>query len=361
MAMKLVRGRTLPIGVDLGSRSVKMAQLRCVEETYELLAAAAIEVPDVPGAANGARPGMADHLREALRAAPFKGTQCILSLPAEATFVYPVRLAKLPVAQIDPAIRAELASKLPFPAAQAIIRHVVAGDIYGDGDPRQEVIAVAASRATLESYLAAARKARLDVVGVNIEPCAIVECFSRLFRRASDQGRAILFLDIGYTTTQVVLAHGGRIVFAKNLIFGDKDMDHAVAEGMSIPPEQAHALRKDLRADTAIGSAADEVFRLLAGTVDSLAAELMSCLRYYESVFTNKPVETAIFLGGGACDKRFCQNVAQRLNLPAQIGDPLLRIERAEGAGLSIGLDRRDAQPAWAVAIGLSLGAASAA
>lgn len=361
MAMKLVRGRTLPIGVDLGSRSVKMAQLRCMEETYELLAAAAVEVPDVPGAATGPRPGMADHVREALRSAPFKGAQCILSLPAEATFVHPVRLPKLPAAQIDAAIRAELAAKLPFPAAQAVIRHVIAGDVYGEGDPRQEVIAVAASRATVESYLAAARKARLDVIGVNIEPCAIVECFSRLFRRASDQGRAILFLDVGYVTTQVVLAHGARIVFAKNLIFGDKDMDRAVAEGMSIPPEQAHALRKDLRPETATGSAADEVYRLLAGSVDVLATELMSCLRYYESVFTNKPVETAIFLGGGACDKRFCQNVAQRLNLPAQIGDPLLRIERAEGAGLSIGLDRRDAQPAWAVAIGLSLGAATAA
>lgn len=360
MAMKLVRGRTLPIGVDLGSRSVKLAQLRCVEDTYELLAAASVEVPDVPGAACGPRPGMADHLREAVRSAPFKGAQCILSLPAEATFVYPVRLAKLPAAQIDPAIRVELASKLPFPAAQAVIRHVVAGDVYGEGDPRQEVIAVAASRATLEAYLAAAGKAHLDVVGVNIEPCAIVECFSRLFRRASDQGRAILFLDVGYTTTQIVLAHGSRIVFAKNLVFGDKDMDRAVAEGMSVPPEQAHSLRKDLRTDTASG-AADEVYRLLAGSVDSLASELMNCLRYYESVFANKPVETAIFLGGGACDKRFCQSVAQRLNLPAQIGDPLLRIDRAEGAGLSIGLDRRDAQPAWAVAIGLSLGAASAA
>jgi Tfp pilus assembly PilM family ATPase len=133
-----------------------------------------------------------------------------------------------------------------------------------------------------------------------------------------------------------------------------------VAEAMGVPPEQAHAIRSDLRADPT-NSAADEVYRLLDGPVNCLAGELTHCLRYYESVFPNRSIETAIFLGGGACDKRLCQSVAQRLNLPAQIGDPLLRIERAEGAGLEIGLDRRDAQPAWAVAIGLSLGAATAA
>lgn len=360
MALKLVRGKTLPIGVDLGTRTAKLAQLRRVEETYELIAAAAADVPDVDARDGLPRAGLADRLREAVRGGGFKGAQCVLSLPAEATFVHPVRLAKMPPAQMDGAIRADLAAKLPFPAAQAIIRHVAAGDVYGDGEPKQEVIAVATSRATLEAYLGVARKAKLDVIGVNIEACAIVECFSRLFRRGSDQAKTILFLDVGWTTTQVVLSHGAKIVFARNLSRGDKDFDKAVADAMGVPPEQAHAIRTDLRNDPG-NAAADEVYRQLDVPVNSLAGELMHCLRYYESVFPNKSIETAIFLGGGAYDKRLCQLVAQRLNLPAQIGDPLLRMERAEGAGLNIGLDRRDAQPAWAVAIGLSLGAASAA
>ncbi len=63
-----------------------------------------------------------------------------------------------------------------------------------------------------------------------------------------------------------------------------------------------------------------------------------------------------IFLGGQAYDKRLCQAIAQRLNLPAQIGDPLAQIERHAGSGMAAGLDRREPQPDWAVAIGLSLG-----
>ena len=87
---------------------------------------------------------------------------------------------------------------------------------------------------------------------------------------------------------------------------------------------------------------------------------MSKCVRYHESIFRNRPVERAIFLGGQAYDKRLCQALAQRLNLPAQIGDPLLRVKRLDDAILNEGSDQREPQPDWAVAIGLSLGAAAA-
>jgi Tfp pilus assembly PilM family ATPase len=89
--------------------------------------------------------------------------------------------------------------------------------------------------------------------------------------------------------------------------------------------------------------------------------ELTQCLRYYESVFRNQGVERAIFLGGQAMDKRLCQLIAQRLNVPAQIGDPLVRIGSAAAGGSDLGIDRREPQPRWAVAVGLSLGSGQAA
>ena len=45
MSLKVVRGKNLPIGVDLGTRMLKLAQLRQVGEGVELLAADCVEVP----------------------------------------------------------------------------------------------------------------------------------------------------------------------------------------------------------------------------------------------------------------------------------------------------------------------------
>ena len=104
-----------------------------------------------------------------------------------------------------------------------------------------------------------------------------------------------------------------------------------------------------------------QIHHHLTEPVDALAAELSKCVRYYESVFRGRPVERAIFLGGQAYDKELCQALARRLNLPAQIGDPLLRIKRPTGSDPDEGMDHREPQPDWAVAVGLSVGAETAA
>jgi len=205
------------------------------------------------------------------------------------------------------------------------------------------------------------RKAKLDVVGVNVESCAIVECFGRLFRRTSDAERTILFIDMGVRSTQVVFSHGNQIVFARDLEVGGEQFDQAIAEGLRIPIEEVPALRTGLLVDGGEHADASQVHRHLVGPVDALAGELSKCLRYYESVFRGRPVERAIFLGGQAYDKELCQALARRLNLPAQIGDPLLRVKRPVGADPDKGMDHREPQPEWAVAVGLSIGAESAA
>jgi Tfp pilus assembly PilM family ATPase len=90
-----------------------------------------------------------------------------------------------------------------------------------------------------------------------------------------------------------------------------------------------------------------------------LIDELGLCRRYYEATFQNKPVEKLIFVGGEAKQRRLCQHVARELQLAAQVGDPLVRMGRISEIGIESGIDRRQPQPGWATAIGLSLGPVS--
>ncbi|MFA6133122.1 MAG: pilus assembly protein PilM [Phycisphaerae bacterium] len=357
MAIKIIRGKSLPIGLDMGNSAIKMAQLKQVESNFELLAADLIEVPRASRGDLKARMAFAaSALGRMMARNAFAGQKCVLSLPAEATFVHHLRIPKVPSDQIPSAAGPELSGKLPFAPTDAVIRYLVAGDIFSDGEPKQEVIVVAVERAVVDAYLDMATRAKLDVIGVDIEPCAVVECFARVFRRAGDAACTTLFMDIGAVSTQFVLACGQKIVFARNLAAGGEQIDQALAHEMKIPVEAAHALRADLLTGKSNNpQAEDELYRLLEGTIRGISEEMTQCLRYYESIFRNQAVERAIFVGGQAYDKRLCQAIAQRLNLPAQIGDPLVRVSRADGAGVNLGIDWRQPQPAWAVAVGLSL------
>ena len=64
-----------------------------------------------------------------------------------------------------------------------------------------------------------------------------------------------------------------------------------------------------------------------------------------------------VFVGGGARQRSLCQSILpEGLGIGAQIGDPLVRMGRTAEVAPESGIDRRLPQPAWTVAIGLSMG-----
>ncbi len=358
MAWMDFRAKILPIGIDLGSTEVKAAQLRKTGRGVELFAAGAESAPrdGTPKPLDS----LADKIRSILKAGPFRGRRCVLSLPAETIFLHHVRLPKLPPRQTVQSLRLELDGKLPDGMKDAVIRSVIAHEVAVDNNIQNEMIVIAVARDVMNAYLDMAKRAKLDVVGVNIESFAIVECFSHLLRRASDSARSILFVDMGHSSTQAAISHGNKVVFARNLQIGGEQFDQAVADGLSLSTDEAHALRCNPQRGQNDAAIDEQIYGLLQKGLDDMAGELRKCLSYYESVFKNRRIDLAIFVGGQAYDRRLCQSLAQRLNLPAKIGNPLLCVSLAQGAGRNTSLDGSGPHPGWAVAIGLSLGATAA-
>jgi Tfp pilus assembly PilM family ATPase len=170
-----------------------------------------------------------------------------------------------------------------------------------------------------------------------------------------------LFLDIGLASTQVVLAQGKQMVFARNLLLGGRTLDQCVADTMHISLPQAHWIRRKMLAEAKDAAAEDDLFRLLDAKIAEITEEILRCLMYCGSSLKTHTAENLIFVGGEAHNNRLCQSIAQRLNLPAQVGDPLAGVRRAAPARQTFAADTRGPQPAWAVAIGLGLGTMQAA
>ena len=385
MAVKLTRASNLPIGVDVGSASVTLAQLRLVEQHYQLISAASAELDGAPaGGGAGPEPAAADResalvdaIRRLLWQNVFKGRRCILSLPARDTFVQHLKIPKDSYEtpeELDRAVRWELVTRTPHfagnpaEADDAVVRHVMIGrEVYEDGQPKDEAIAFCVTQATMRRYLDAARRARLQVVGVSVESCAIVECFSRLFRRAADIERTFMFVDLGASSTQVVISQGPRLLFARNLDHGGRNLDAAVGDATGATPAEAHEMRMKARQGEADEQDRQHLRQCMEAPLADLAAMMDQCLDYYESVTGDRHVERVVFVGGGAYDRWLCNELALRLNLPGQIGNPLLGVRSAGGSaageadGHDGGAGAAVSRPDWTVAVGLGVGASLAA
>lgn len=396
-----------PIGIDFGSDCLRLAQVQRTGAETKLIAAAHADVPPHVRHDPVARLNFfTETVKELIPQGKFRSRQAVLGLPASSMFIQHLRMAKIDDDAMKKALPWELRGKLPIDPTHALLRHVIAGDVYEGQEPKSEVIVIAAAREMVNSFLASAAKAKLDIVGMNIEPKALVDCFSQLYRRKTDEGVINCYVDIGCVSTRTVVARGTDIFFARTIPVGGDHFSRAVSNALKIKLEEAKLLRAKIAqtqqavveekketpaplAETSIEnsfallpSGVSEERRapdLSATTVstpdegselarqikqveqacrDPLARvveELELCRRYYETTFPQQPIQRLIFVGGEARQKALCQHIAKAMGLAAQVGDPMSRLVRGSDVELE-----KIPQPNWAVAIGLSMGPAGA-
>jgi type IV pilus assembly protein PilM len=239
--------KSCPIGVDCGSDCLRMAQVQRSGTELKLIAAASADVPThVRHDPNARLNFFVESARELLASGKFRGRQAVLGLPAASMFIQHLRMAKLDPDAMKKALPWELRGKLPIDPSHALLRHVIAGDVYEGQEPKSEVIVIAAAKEMVNQLLAAAAKAKLDVTGMNVEPKALVDCFSQIYRRKSDENATSCYVDIGCVATRAVIARGAQILFARVIPVGGDHFSRATAQAMKIKLEAAKLLRVKL-------------------------------------------------------------------------------------------------------------------
>jgi Tfp pilus assembly PilM family ATPase len=403
MPLGFSRSRPPSIGVDFGADRVKLAQL-LPGEPPQLITAAAADLPVETRDAPAERIAfLADTLPRLLKAQPFKGRRAILSMPALHTVVQQLTIDVTPDLALDDQIAGELHDRLGIDPQRTLIRH---HEVACPHKSQREFVCLAAPRDVVMRYIDLARRCRLDVVGMYAEPHAILAAFGFMHRRATDDQRAVAYIDIGAATTKVIISHGTEMVFAKAVPLGGDHFarelarqnetsfadarqtriaqrQHATAdtpapapatatdEPTLAPPRRSRlsALDPDpdlddtppLRAqepgspDMIRPRPADDRPSTGSETLDCLTDEVTLCVRHHTNSFPEVPLERLVFLGGEASHTPTCQAIAKAVRTAAQLGDPLARVTTRPGKKPTPGLDLRQPQPAWAVPVGLSL------
>jgi len=358
MAFSWFNSRVNPIAIDLGTDSIKMLQLEPRESQLRLACAGLAEVPQEMRHDPVKRDAFAvEAIKKLISDLGFKGRQVMTCLPASMMAVQHLRVRKMGADDLEKALPFEAQGKLPFDPHKAMIKHMIAGEVYEEQEVKTEVILMAAARDGVDRHLAILSKAKLEVVGIHVEPVALIESFSHLFRRKEDADLSTMFIDIGAGNTHVVIAHGKQMVFAKHVVAGGDYINKKAAEAMGSSVAQAKELRIRSSVDRGNVESGKKMAAALDDTITAMVSDLMMCIRYYESIFPERHVDRIVFVGGESRHMALCREIAEKLELPALLGDPMARLFKDEKT--KCGVEHGQPQPGWAVAVGLGMGIAN--
>ncbi len=341
-----------PIGIDIGTHSVKLMQFRRRKDELLLQAACSVDLESVPQTGNQTQ-HLAAVIRTALEGGEFVGRRCVLSLPATAVHTKSVRLPQMPEADLAQAVKWEAKDRFSFDLAEGRLVYFLAGEVRRGTEVKDEVLLFAAPEDVLRSHLEAIRSVKLQADAIDLAPCALVRSLRRAMPVQREAAGAVL--DVGSGGSQFVIYLDDRIVFYKYIDIGGRKINEAIAAKLGVSLQEATQIRLQL-ASPAGKEEGDEsaplaqaVYDAMRPPVEELARELDMCMRYYVVSFRGARSDTVSLSGRQALCPRLQEGLSAGLGMRVEPAQPLRSVgELGDKA-------RPDRSSEWAVAAGLSL------
>jgi type IV pilus assembly protein PilM len=314
------KARMGPIGIDIGSRAVKLVQ---VSQDRTTIVDTARWEWHPEGDAAARREQLIEALRSAYEGRQFRGNNAVICLSDKHLFLQNIRVPKQDGAALDRAVQQEIASRLPFPVEETEVRYWEAADIRQGDTLLREVIVFACHRPVLLEAVQALISAGFRPIAVDVEPAALLRSYSAQFRRDDERAQRALIVHVGYSSTAVMIVQNDDALFVKYIDMGGRQMDEAVSRALGLEAAEANALRRrhDDDPESEVARSLAEAMRPVA---EPIAREVSLCVRYHSVTFRGKPLER-LLVGGGEASPYLVRFLSDRLGITAEGSDPFRR------------------------------------
>ena len=336
-----------PIGLDIGSSSIRAVEVRRTKDGHALTNFGQVPLPagTVQSGILQDPVAVTSALKQLWAACKFDTRKVMLGVTNPQLVVREMAVSNLPAKEMRKSLPFQVRDMLPLAVERSLLDF---RPLEQPGtSPTVRGLLVAVPKDAVMTIVGAVEKAGLRVVNVDLAPFALLRAASRL------DAQVEALVDIGADVTSVVVHADGEPLIVRTVPRGGIEITQSLATRLGIDPEDAEALkcRFGLHGDgtPATAEAATEAIRPLVN-------ELRSSFTYLASGERQKQVTRVSLCGGGALMPGLAEHVQEKLAVQVMYADSTSRLRDTRKAR-ERGFDRF--VPSAAVSVGLTLGAAA--
>ncbi|GIW68865.1 MAG: pilus assembly protein PilM [Candidatus Parcubacteria bacterium] len=358
------------IGIDIGSSSIKMVQLRraqgaAVLETYGELSLSVYGETDVGRAVQLPAEKIAEALTDLRKEAGITTPVCGVAIPYRASMVSIISLPDVGAAQLAKMIPIEARKYVPVPMKEVQLdwfiipeeesRLLEMSADQSEGQPQNatasggstfakvEVLLAAIYRDTLESYHKAVTAAKFQPQFYEIEAFSAMRSLSEVHKAP------YAIVDFGAASTKFYAIELGLVRASHLIPRGGQDVTLAISRSLGISVAKAEELKREI--GLAGGGGNGGAVSAAAQTVlDGILSEIKHALTAYYKRH-HRALEYAVIMGGGAQLPGLEDAALQEWGISVRRADPFAKTR----APAFLDPVLREVGPEFAVAVGLAL------
>ena len=258
--------------------------------------------------------------------------------------------------QLANAIRFRAQEALPIPIDEAVLDYQVLSETRDEaGATTRKILLVLAYRDLIDRYVAACKKAGIQLVGIDLEAFALLRAVAAPREEGTPAQAALVAVTVGHDRTTFAVSDGRTCEFTRVLDWGGHTLNVGLARALDMAPSQVEQIKRELSlhgTEVPEGLSAEQAFKAreaLNWQVQSFARELVSSLQFYQNQPGSLGIGEIVLTGGTAHLAGFADELGRLIGVRVRIGDPLVRVKIAKK------LREPEQLGSLAVAIGLGI------
>lgn len=310
------------IGLDIGSSSIKLAELTQTRKGAELTSFGFVSTPtNALSAGEIVDPvalGMA--IESLIISTGTKNKKVATGMWGTSVIVRKITTQKITDKKIlKDQMRFEAEQYIPFDINNiSLAYHVLKQSSSPD---TMDVLLIAAQNEFISQYADVLQAQKLQLAVLDVSGLALANCYELNYGKASNE--VVGLFNIGSSVTNFVVIRNGEVVFSRDIPVGGQTFTNEIHKNMGVTIQEAESLKLSAASQSAVP---DDVHNVINMTNEVVAEEIRNSIEYLSATTEGATLTRAYVTGGGAFTPGLVESISRVGNVNLQFMNPFNRI-----------------------------------
>jgi type IV pilus assembly protein PilM len=315
--MKFSMKKNRLVGLDIGSRTIKLAELAdgksgVVLKTFNtvniepgLIEDGSIKDPET----------VSGYIRELFKSSKLKEKNVAISIGGYSVIVKKINVQSMTEEELQESIHFEAEQYIPFDISEVNLDFQILGE--SEHNPHQmNVLLVAAKKEMINEYINLMQMAKLRPRVIDVDAFALQNIFKLNY---SLENENIALIDIGASKTSLNILKDNVSEFMRDVSLGCDQINHKIASTIGCSIEESEAVKFGEASDM---MSVDDLKNIVASVVTDWCVEIKRALDFFLSTYPEEQISRIVLSGGGANIKKFRELLAAETSAEVEVINP---------------------------------------
>lgn len=318
----LFKAKKVIVGIDVGSSSIKLVQLRESRGGFQLLNLGMALLPSEAIVDNAIMDAsvVVQVVKELIAEQKVKTKTVATSISGHSVIIRKIQLPIMTEEELEGSIQFEAEQYIPFEISEVNLDFQILGT--DPADPAQmNVILVAAKKDFVNDYVAVFKDCGLSPVVMDIDCFAVQNAFEVNYGFSDDE--IVALINMGSEAMNVNILRGNSSVFTRDIQVGGNMFNEEIQKQLGLSSEDAERVKIG---EKLIGVDPAAVAEIIGSATENLAQEVQRSLDFFSATSADEKVQKVYITGGVSKVPQVKEALEERLGVEVEVLNPFRQI-----------------------------------